>query len=161
MAGGLMRLAATIAIIGALGAAGCESQSGSQIYARLSYLEVQVKVLESQNAVLVGANKDLVTRLEAVEARLDGVANLASEKPTPVNEYIMWQSFQYRGEYLRSPPKPKPLFAYEAAAGCWDAVKENIAKFKGNPENHTYVQDAPGGVDYVTLTCLPKGVDPR
>jgi len=154
-------LRAILCFLVALAMAGCDASRAERSDNRAAVVESRVIALEAQHAAINSQNKVLEARLGALEARLDAQNSKAEPAPKARDEYIMWQSFQYRGEYLRSPPKPKPLFAYEGDAVCWEAVRSNVEKFKGDPDTGSYVQEAPGGVDIVSLTCLPKGVDPR
>jgi hypothetical protein len=165
-----MKRIITIALVVSL--SGCDNSAKQD--ADIALMQTNIQVLQDQNAVLKGNISDLESRVDAIESSNKdqatvnnnladlAVAAIPKKERAEEGSWIAWRSMFYNGPALMRVPEPKPMSAYSTQSECGAALVANVDANGGDKNTLTYVTQAPvGGIFTYTLSCLPKGVDPR
>ncbi|GAA5002475.1 hypothetical protein GCM10025793_07510 [Lysobacter lycopersici] len=120
-------------------------------------LEAQVQQLRTQVDSLREEENE---NRENIGKQATFLASISDKQAEP-HEYIMWHTVKYLGAYLVNNPKPTPLYSYDSKSECMAVVASDVKQYGGDLGTATYATVANGGKDIHTLSCLPKGVDPR
>lgn len=107
-----------------------------------------------------------LARLDERVAVLEADAKLAAVKPSSTpGSWIIWEIRKVTANpnrFLFTTPVPQPRYAYDSQDACLDAGERVAKQSLGDAQSRSYVERRGDGTEWtVTMTCLPKGIDPR